>query len=107
MSDQRVVALLGVGVVPADTPILRADDLGALRGDGIFETMHVRDGRAWLLDEHLDRMAALGRPDGPGPAAARGAGRTGRHRRWRRWPTAVEGGAAAGLHPWRRRTAAT
>jgi 4-amino-4-deoxychorismate lyase len=51
-----VVALLGVGVVPADTPILRADDLGALRGDGIFETMHVRGGRAWLLDEHLDRM---------------------------------------------------
>jgi 4-amino-4-deoxychorismate lyase len=34
-----------------------ADDLGALRGDGIFETMHVRDGRAWLVDEHLARMA--------------------------------------------------
>ena len=56
VSDQRVVALLGVGVVPADSPILRADDLGAIRGDGIFETMHVRDGRAWLLQEHLDRM---------------------------------------------------
>jgi len=56
VSDQRVVAVLGVGVVPADSPILRADDLGAVRGDGIFETMHVRDGRAWLLDEHLDRM---------------------------------------------------
>lgn len=56
VSDQRVVALLGVGVVPADMPILRADDLGAVRGDGIFETMHVRDGQAWLLDEHLDRM---------------------------------------------------
>jgi 4-amino-4-deoxychorismate lyase len=55
--DQRVVALLGVGVVPADTPILRADDLGAVRGDGIFETMHVRAGRPWLLDEHLARMA--------------------------------------------------
>lgn len=58
MSDHhRVVAILGVGVVPADTPILRADDLGALRGDGIFETMHIREGRAWLLDRHLDRMA--------------------------------------------------
>jgi 4-amino-4-deoxychorismate lyase len=55
--DQRVVALLGVGVVPADAPILRADDLGVLRGDGIFETLNVRDGSAWLLDEHLDRMA--------------------------------------------------
>ena len=51
-----MVALLGAGVVPADTPILRADDLGALRGDGIFETMHVRAGQAWLLDEHLARM---------------------------------------------------
>jgi 4-amino-4-deoxychorismate lyase len=51
-----VVAVLGVGVVPAQTPILRADDLGALRGDGIFETMHVRAGQAALLDEHLDRM---------------------------------------------------
>jgi 4-amino-4-deoxychorismate lyase len=57
VSTQRVVALLGTGVVAADTPILRADDLGALRGDGIFETMHVRSGRAWLLDEHLARMA--------------------------------------------------
>jgi 4-amino-4-deoxychorismate lyase len=56
VSELRVVALLGRGVVPADTPILRADDLGALRGDGIFETMHVREGKAWLLDEHLDRM---------------------------------------------------
>jgi 4-amino-4-deoxychorismate lyase len=54
----RIVAVLGHGVVPAHSPILRADDLGALRGDGIFETMHVRGGAAWLLDEHLTRMAA-------------------------------------------------
>jgi 4-amino-4-deoxychorismate lyase len=51
------VAIHGKGVVPADTPILTADDLGVLRGDGIFETMHVRDGRPWLIDEHLARMA--------------------------------------------------
>lgn len=38
-------------------PILRADDLGALRGDGCFETMRVRGGRPWLLDKHLARMA--------------------------------------------------
>ncbi|MCO1653936.1 aminotransferase class IV [Pseudonocardia humida] len=44
-------------VVPADTPILRADDLGAVRGDGVFETANVRGGRPWLLDAHLDRMA--------------------------------------------------
>jgi 4-amino-4-deoxychorismate lyase len=54
--SERVVAVLGRGVVPAQTPILRADDLGALRGDGIFETMHVRAGRPWLIDEHLARM---------------------------------------------------
>ena len=52
-----MVAVLGVGVIPPDTPILRADDLGVLRGDGIFETMHVRAGAAWLLAEHLARMA--------------------------------------------------
>jgi 4-amino-4-deoxychorismate lyase len=52
----RVVAVLGRGRVPADTPILRADDLGVLRGDGVFETMHVRAGKPWLLDEHLARM---------------------------------------------------
>jgi 4-amino-4-deoxychorismate lyase len=54
--ERFVVAILGRGVVPADTPFLRADDLGVLRGDGIFETMHLRAGRPWLLAEHLDRM---------------------------------------------------
>jgi 4-amino-4-deoxychorismate lyase len=44
-------------LVPADTPILRADDLGAVRGDGVFETVNVRSGAPWLLDAHLDRMA--------------------------------------------------
>ena len=53
----RHVAVLGRGRVPAETPILRADDLGVLRGDGVFETMHVRQGTPWLLDEHLIRMA--------------------------------------------------
>jgi 4-amino-4-deoxychorismate lyase len=57
VTPARIVAVPGKGVVPADTPILTADDLGILRGDGIFETMHVRGGRPWLLDEHLARMA--------------------------------------------------
>lgn len=52
------MAVLGRGVVPADTPILRADDLGVLRGDGVFETMHLRPEGPWLLDEHLARMAS-------------------------------------------------
>jgi 4-amino-4-deoxychorismate lyase len=56
VTDLKVVAVLGVGVISSDTPILRADDLGVVRGDGIFETMHVRRGVPWLLDEHLARM---------------------------------------------------
>jgi 4-amino-4-deoxychorismate lyase len=86
----RVLALLGVGVVPADTPVLRADDLGVLRGDGIFETMHVRGGAPWLLDAHLDRMArsaarlALDLP--PRAALVELAGQA-----CAAWPSGVEG----------------
>jgi len=54
--EPRVLAVLGRGVVPLDTPLLRADDVGATRGDGAFETMHVREGEAWLLDRHLSRL---------------------------------------------------
>lgn len=63
------MAVLGPGRVPADQPILRADDLGVLRGDGVFETMHLRDGVPWLFEDHLARMArsaarmALNLPD--------------------------------------------
>ncbi|MEO3928270.1 aminotransferase class IV [Micromonosporaceae bacterium B7E4] len=56
-SEQPVVAVLGRGVVPADEPLIRADDRGVLRGDGLFETMHVRAGRPWLVGEHLARLA--------------------------------------------------
>jgi 4-amino-4-deoxychorismate lyase len=66
-----VVAVLGRGIVPADTPILRADDLGAVRGDGVFETVHVRGGEPWLLDAHLDRMwRSAARLDLPMPPRA-------------------------------------
>ncbi|WP_100445220.1 aminotransferase class IV [Glycomyces xiaoerkulensis] len=51
-----VTAVLHRGVVDSDEPILCADDLGVLRGDGVFETINVRDGRAFLLDRHLARM---------------------------------------------------
>jgi 4-amino-4-deoxychorismate lyase len=51
-----VVAVLGRGVVSPGTPVMRADDPGVL-GEGLFETMLVRDGRPWLLDEHLARLA--------------------------------------------------
>ena len=38
-------------------PLLHADDLAAVRGDGIFETLLIRDGRPCLLEAHLDRLA--------------------------------------------------
>ncbi|HEX5741128.1 MAG TPA: aminotransferase class IV [Pilimelia sp.] len=71
MVEQRVLAVAGRGLVPPDTPLLRADDLGVLRGDGVFETMHVRDGVPWLLPAHLARMAGSGQRLGLAlPAAA-------------------------------------
>lgn len=42
----------------ASDPILSAFDAGAGRGDGIFETLGVNDGRARGIDAHLDRFAA-------------------------------------------------
>ncbi|WP_330439084.1 aminotransferase class IV [Micromonospora sp. NBC_00821] len=51
------IAVLGRGPVPPGDPVLRGDDLGVLHGDGLFETMHLRDGRPWLRDEHLARLA--------------------------------------------------
>jgi 4-amino-4-deoxychorismate lyase len=40
----------------AETPLLHADDLAAVRGDGIFETLLVRDGLPCLLEAHLQRL---------------------------------------------------
>lgn len=37
-------------------PLLHADDLAAVRGDGIFETLLVRDGQPCLIDAHLSRL---------------------------------------------------
>lgn len=48
--------VLGRGLVDPTEPVLRADDVGILRGDGLFETLRVQGGRAVLLDAHLDRM---------------------------------------------------
>ena len=51
------LAVLGRGVVSVETPVLRADDLGVQRGDGIFETARVADGRIFKLGLHLERLA--------------------------------------------------
>lgn len=54
---ERVLALLGDGLVDPQAPLLRPDDLGALRGDGVFETILVVDGVPLELDAHLRRLA--------------------------------------------------
>lgn len=50
-----------------DAPFLAADDLAAVRGDGIFETLLVRAGRARGVRLHLERLVnsahALGLPE--------------------------------------------
>ena len=40
----------------ASAPLLRADDLGVTRGDGIFETINAVDGRLQALEPHLARL---------------------------------------------------
>jgi 4-amino-4-deoxychorismate lyase len=37
-------------------PLLRADDLGVLRGESVFETARIAAGRAAYLDAHLRRL---------------------------------------------------
>ncbi|HZA10373.1 aminodeoxychorismate lyase [Mycobacterium sp.] len=51
-----VVTLDGESHDPT-APLLFADDLAAVRGDGIFETLLVRDGGPCLFDAHLGRLA--------------------------------------------------
>lgn len=52
----RLVAVLGSGLVDPEKPIVCADDQGLLRGDGAFEAWLLRSGVPVLLDEHLDRL---------------------------------------------------
>lgn len=52
----RVLALLDGTLADPDTPLLHADDLGVLRGDGVFETILAVAGHARELGPHLDRL---------------------------------------------------
>lgn len=42
----------------ANKPLLFADDLAAVRGDGVFETLLVRNGKACAVRSHLTRLLA-------------------------------------------------
>jgi 4-amino-4-deoxychorismate lyase len=66
-----VVTLDGAAVDPA-APSVHADDPTLLRGDGVFETMLLRHGKACLLGAHLDRLTTSAAITGlPAPDPAR------------------------------------
>ncbi|MEU5691349.1 aminodeoxychorismate lyase [Actinosynnema sp. NPDC020468] len=52
----RVLALLDGTIADPEAPVIRADDLGLQRGDGVFETVLAVDGKPRELGPHLDRM---------------------------------------------------
>lgn len=43
-------------ILPADQPVLRADNRGYRYGDGVFETMKMISGRIPLADLHMQRL---------------------------------------------------
>ncbi len=67
-----VLALLSDGprLIDPTAPLLRADDLGVVRGEAVFETLRIAAGRPAFLQLHLDRLArsaarvAIDLPDG-------------------------------------------
>lgn len=60
-ASELIVATLDGVLRPADQPLLRPDDVGVLRGDGVFETTLVVDGEPRDLDEHLARLTVSGK----------------------------------------------
>jgi 4-amino-4-deoxychorismate lyase len=53
----HVLAMLDGTLTDPEAPHIRVDDLGLLRGDGVFETVLVVDGTPRELGPHLDRLA--------------------------------------------------
>lgn len=60
-SEPGVVVTLDGRLHDPKEPLLHADDLAAVRGDGIFESLLVRDGRPCLLEAHLGRLTQSAR----------------------------------------------
>ena len=55
-SQPAVLVTLDSELHDPQAPLLHADDLAAVRGDGIFETLLIRGGRPCLLESHLGRL---------------------------------------------------
>jgi 4-amino-4-deoxychorismate lyase len=57
-ASKRVSLLVGdrAQLLDREAPLLRADDLGVLRGDGVFESLLVVGGEPDDLDEHIERL---------------------------------------------------
>jgi 4-amino-4-deoxychorismate lyase len=67
-SQPAVVVTLDGELHDPQAPLLYADDLAVVRGDGIFETLLVRDGLPCLLEAHLARLTQSARmTDLPAP----------------------------------------
>jgi 4-amino-4-deoxychorismate lyase len=67
-SQPGVVVTLDGELHDHRAPLLFADDLAVVRGDGIFESLLVRDGRPCLLEAHLGRLTQSARmTDLPAP----------------------------------------
>lgn len=60
-SQPGVVVTLDGRLHDPAAPLLYADDLAAVRGDGIFETLLIRDGLPCLLEAHLERLSQSAR----------------------------------------------
>jgi 4-amino-4-deoxychorismate lyase len=55
-SQPAVLVTLDNELHDPQAPLLHADDLAAVRGDGIFETLLIRGGKPCLLESHLGRL---------------------------------------------------
>lgn len=56
MTALAVLEADGPRLIDPTTPVLRADDLGVLRGESVFETMRIAGGRVRYVGAHLRRL---------------------------------------------------
>ena len=56
--DASVLVTLDGAVRDPGSPLLTGDDLAAVRGDGVFETLLIRGGAPCLVESHLRRLVS-------------------------------------------------